>query len=231
MYYNKYWIKVNKYCSIRNSKICDGLGLFADIDIKKDIIITTYNGFLCKNSMYDNTYAIEYDEEKTLIGLTNLKYVTLGAAQFANDAISPDITGKNNNSFFEQKGKDICLIASQKINCNDEILVPYGIDYWKNKIKINPSIFSKKFIDNVNKINQLKSILYNIFEVEILDYRGIENGFLNITTVKNKRKCLFTKKYHRDNNFEILLSKDNDYTYIYYICNICKKAPRRIYCF
>ena len=137
---------------IGKSKICNGFGIFAKKNINKGDIITWYYGYIVKsnNSNTNIKYLMDYDilnEKTTLVGISDINKIKYGkgVAQLANDAICIELTGKKNNSYFTQRGRYILLIASTNINKNDEILVPYGIDYWKGQLKSNTDEYDENF--------------------------------------------------------------------------------------
>lgn len=101
---------------IKKSNICDGYGIFSKRKIYKNEIISWYYGKLIEsNKVLNNKYSIEYgiDNKYILLGISDINKITYGKgiAQFANDAICYDLTYKNNNSYFLQKGRYILLIS------------------------------------------------------------------------------------------------------------------------
>lgn len=107
---------------LKKSEICNSYGIFAKKDIPKNNVITYYYGYIKSNknkfSNIEKKYSIVYDnnKEKTLIGLNDINKVNLkGVAQFVNDAISPNITSKKNNSCFIDYGKYVILKSIENI--------------------------------------------------------------------------------------------------------------------
>lgn len=218
---------------IRKSKICNGLGLFAKRNISEGSIITWYYGKLSNENMQDNKYAMDYDsihDKKSLIGFSNIQEISYGKglAQFANDAIYIELTGKNNNSHFIQRGRYILLIANEDIEKNDEILASYGIDYWIHEININFQEYNEEFKNIINILNYIIKTINKFCKCDINECKKIEEDFkineykLSFNLYKNKRWCMNINNWHNDNNFYIITKKVENSTKIYYICITCE---------
>lgn len=215
---------------IGNSSICDGLGIFSKKNIKKGEIITWYYGIIDKNKTTDNyKYTMEYntfDEKVNLIGISDPNKITYGKgmAQFANDAICFELTGKNNNSYFFQKGRYVFLIASKNIKKNQEILASYGINYWINEIKKKSKEYNNNFKQIINILFFIINIVEKYCKCNIYEYKGLnEHNKIYFDLLINKRWCPYSNILHYDNNFYIMLKKEkNNDVKIYYICITCK---------
>lgn len=217
---------------IKESNVCKGYGIFAKRKIYKGEIITWYYGNIINNNdknIITSKYAIEYgiNNNKTMIGISDIKKISYGkgVAQFANDAICYDLTLKNNNSYFIQKGRYILLIASEDINKNEEILVSYGINYWINEIEKNSNIYDDNFKDTIFILSKLINIVEESCKCKVYEFKGIFDDYkIFFDLLKNKRWCIFSNVIHKDNNFYISLkwnSPNKSMLQIYYVCKTC----------
>jgi hypothetical protein len=213
---------------IKKSNVCNGLGLFAKKNIKKGTYITYYYGYITRpfKTSKKNKYSIEYSGKRiknlVLVGIKNvLKLKFKGAAQLANDSICWDITKKENNSIFIQKGKHVLLKSKQDIKKGDEILVSYGIKYWINQINMFQYEYNDDFKFTLNIINYLIQIAEQCIKTEIYEYLGLYKNVIKFDLMENKRWCIYSHKYHENNNFYLLLEKDDNKINIYYKCITC----------
>jgi hypothetical protein len=127
------------YLFIKQSQIQNaGNGLFTAIPIFKDEIIAIYTGEVLTNTEANlraangnNLYFMSLLNGKILDCLNSTCF-----AKYANDA---DGFGsnkfKNNAKITINQKLQICLVAKQKINANQEIFCSYGKHYWSNKIE------------------------------------------------------------------------------------------------
>ena len=216
---------------VKKSNICDGYGIFSKRKIYKDEIISWYYGKIVNNeNIQNNKYAIEYgiNNEKILLGISDINKITYGKglAQFANDAICYDLTYKNNNSYFLQKGRYILLIASSDISKSEEILVSYGIDYWVNEIKQNINNYDDNFKNIILILSKLINIIEKCCKCEIYEYKSLFDEYkLYFELKKNKRFCIYSNEIHEDNDFYIALKwkkENNNILQMYYVCDTCK---------
>ena len=139
--------------------MCEGIGLFARRCLYRGDVVTAYAGerysasSLAKRRQHgderDHRHDYMYECEDGVIIDGQRKgrvwWTKEGSAQFANDAVHPDVTGKNNNCLFVEKtvgvgmtdnGKRVqlrrrvFLVADRDIDQDEELLVAYGLDYW-----------------------------------------------------------------------------------------------------
>lgn len=221
----------NKDCLfyIKDSNICNGLGIFAKKDIKKDEYITWYYGYTSNDFKISskNKYKIGYKSKRNkkiiLVGVKDInKLIFKGAAQLANDAICYDISKKTNNSIFIQIGEYMFLKSTRYIKKNEEILVSYGIDYWNNEINVFKNEYNMKFKFIINIINYLINIIEKIIKTEIYEYLGLFENIVKFSIMKKIRWCIISNIYHKDDKFYLILEK-KDKLNIYYKCETCKK--------
>lgn len=213
---------------IKKSTVCNGIGIFAKKNIIKNTIITWYNGIIIdyKNIKY-NKYIMEYNsvnEKKYIIGDSNIEQIKgKGFAQLANDAIHITLTNKTNNSYFIQKGRYIFLISSRNIKKNEEILVPYGINYWIKEIKND--IYNYKFKRIINILYYLIKLAEDYFLCNVYECKEIkDNCKIYFELITKKRWCINYNVWHYDENFYINFKKDQkeNVTEFYYKCLTCK---------
>lgn len=224
---------------IKKSNICDGYGVFAKKDIPKNVIITYYYGYLKSKKLFkkeENKYAMEYDNEKgkILIGFNDIEKLELkGVAQLVNDAISPNITGKTNNAFFEKDEKYIFLKTINNISKDEEILAPYGINYWKYEIERNSIEYNIEFIIKIKQLYFIISIIEKKFKCDIMDCFKFTKKLIKFRLLHNKRYCLNINNYHNDENFYIYIvkefKKNIKKTNYYYTCNTCFVSDMVLY--
>lgn len=148
---------------VSKSSICEGYGVFAKRDIPQGKMITWYYGYkkLQKYTPSKNKYVIEFNEKYNLIGIQNIcRLYSKGVGQLINDAI---FSKKKNNAYFFDKDNYIVIISNKDIKTNDEILIGYGIDYWKNQINYN---IQNGKITNINlKLFQIEE---NVITITII---------------------------------------------------------------
>lgn len=213
---------------IKKSNICKGYGLFANTYIPKGKIITYYYGYIksakLSFSNIENKYAIEFDNDKSkrLIGINNIKKINKkGAAQIVNDAICPYITNETNNACFINDGKYIYLKSIDNINKNDEILASYGIDYWKNEIKINRLDYNVSFINKINYLYHIIKIIEKRLNCEIMDCIDFKDNHVKFRLLNDKILCKNINNYHKENEIYIYIKKDINKKIYYYNCKKC----------
>lgn len=216
---------------IKNSNICKGLGLFAKEDIKENVYITYYHGYISRlfKISKKNKYIIGYSSTRNkindavLVGVRNIERLNLnGTAQLANDAICWEITKKENNSVFIQNGKFIFIKSKTNIKKGEEILVSYGIKYWNNQINLYPLEYNDNFKVILKIINKLINTIERYIQTEIYEYIGIYKNMIKFNLIENKRWCIYNNVCHEDNNFNLYLEKSgNNNVNIYYKCITC----------
>jgi hypothetical protein len=216
---------------IKNSNICNGLGIFAKKDIQMNVYITWYYGYTSRDFKISkkNRYKIGYKSNRCkniiLVGVKDINKLSFkGAAQLANDAICYDISKKTNNTIFIQIGKYMFLKSTRYINKNDEILVSYGIDYWNNQINIFKKEYDINFKFVINIISYLINVIEKCIKTEIYEYLGLFENIVKFSIMKKNRWCIISNIYHTDDNFHLILEK-KDKVNIYYKCETCNKKP------
>lgn len=224
---------------IKRSDICNGLGIFAKKNIKKNDIITWYYGnlvdykYINSKKYKHNKYIIEYNsinKKKLLIGISDINKIKgKGMAQLANDAIHFKLTGKTNNSYFIQKGRYILIIASRNICKNEEILVPYGMEYWMKEINykynIKNKIYNYNFKEMINILYYLTKLIKDYFQCDVYEIREIKDKYKIFFELREqKRWCINFNIWHYDEKFYIYFKKETeeDIINIYYTCLKCK---------
>jgi hypothetical protein len=130
---DKCWIhtKIIDNLRIKESKIAKaGNGLFAaNREFKKGQIIAEYFGTMSHNPIF-GTYVLEVNRNKFINGNTSTCL-----ASFANCCRSSNKKQnecKCNNAEFKSRDGKLVIIATKRIQPNEEILVNYGRDYWKD---------------------------------------------------------------------------------------------------
>lgn len=220
---------------IKKSIICNGLGIFSNKVFKKGDIITWYNGFIVnyknlKKYKY-NKYVIEYKSlniKKYIIGNSDVKNIKgKGLAQFANDAIYINLTGKTNNSYFNQNGRYIFLLASKDIKKHDEILASYGMNYWIKEINYKHNIKNDFYDDNfkktINILYYLTKLISDYFLCDVHEFIEFKYNKLYFKLIDQKRWCINYNIWHYDDDFYISIKKDeNNIINVYYSCLTCK---------
>lgn len=218
---------------IKESNICKGLGLFAKKNIKKNTYITWYYGYTSRNFKVSkkNKYIIEYKSTKykskdiILVGVKDVKRLDFkGVAQLANDAICWDITKRINNTIFIQNGKNIFLKSIIDINKDEEILVSYGINYWISQIYKFPKEYNNEFKLTLNIINYLIRLVEQCIKTEVYEYTGLSGNIVKFSIIEKNRWCINSYIYHKDDDFYLILKKDNKIN-IYYKCKTCCSSP------
>jgi hypothetical protein len=224
---------------IKQSEVCSGLGIFARKIFKENDIITWYYGdivdykYINSKKYKRNKYIIEYkslNKKKIIIGISDINKIKgKGLAQLANDAICFNLTKKNNNSYFTQKGRYILLIASRTIYKNEEILVPYGMEYWMKEIKykynIKNKIYDYKFKETINILYYLTKLIKDYFLCNVYEIKDVKDKYkIFFELTEQKRWCINFNIWHYDEYFYIFLKKEqeNDKINIYYTCLTCR---------
>jgi SET domain-containing protein len=137
-----------------------GKGLFVKNEIKKGEIVCEYEGEIVPWSVCEKR--AEEGHEGYAFFITKNRcvdaYFTKEAmARYANDAKGIGrVEGLKNNSQYEiktrQGEKRVFIVATRTIKANDEVLVDYGKDYWKNLSKAND--LKAKVKSEINKIQK-----------------------------------------------------------------------------
>lgn len=120
-----------------------GKGLFVKKDFKKGEIVCEYEGEIVPWSVCEKR--AEEGHEGYAFFITKNRcvdaYFTKEAiGRYANDAKGIGrVEGLRNNAQYEiktrQGEKRVFIVATRTIKANDEVLVDYGKDYWKNLSK------------------------------------------------------------------------------------------------
>ena len=120
-----------------------GKGLFVKSEVKKGEIVCEYEGEIVPWSVCEKR--AEEGHEGYAFFITKNRcvdaYFTKEAiGRYANDAKGIGrVEGLKNNAQYEiktrQGEKRVFIVATRTIKANDEILVDYGKDYWKNLSK------------------------------------------------------------------------------------------------
>lgn len=137
-----------------------GRGLFVKNEVKKGEIVCEYEGEIVPWSVCEKR--AEEGHEGYAFFITKNRcvdaYFTKEAiARYANDAKGIGrVEGLRNNAQYEiktrQGEKRVFIVATKTLKANDEVLVDYGKDYWKNLNKAKDLKEKvKSEIDNVQK--------------------------------------------------------------------------------
>ncbi len=120
-----------------------GKGLFVKNEVKKGEIVCEYEGEIVPWSVCEKR--AEEGHEGYAFFITKNRcvdaYFTKEAiGRYANDAKGIGrVEGLKNNAQYEiktrQGEKRVFIVATRTIKANDEVLVDYGKDYWKNLSK------------------------------------------------------------------------------------------------
>jgi SET domain-containing protein len=137
-----------------------GKGLFVKNEIKKGEIVCEYEGEIVPWSVCEKR--AEQGHEGYAFFITKNRcvdaYFTKEAiARYANDAKGIGrVEGLKNNAQYEiktrQGEKRVFIVAIKNIKPNDEVLVDYGKDYWKNLSKAKD--LKAKVNSEINKIQK-----------------------------------------------------------------------------
>jgi len=137
-----------------------GKGLFVKNEIKKGEIVCEYEGEIVPWSVCEKR--AEEGHEGYAFFITKNRcvdaYFTKEAiARYANDAKGIGrVEGLKNNAQYEiktrQGEKRVFIVAIKNIKPNDEVLVDYGKDYWKNLSKAKD--LKAKVNSEINKIQK-----------------------------------------------------------------------------
>jgi uncharacterized protein len=137
-----------------------GKGLFVKNEIKKGEIVCEYEGEIVPWSVCEKR--AEEGHEGYVFFITKNRcvdaYFTKEAiARYANDAKGIGrVEGLKNNAQYEiktrQGEKRVFIVAIKTIKPNDEVLVDYGKDYWKNLSKAKD--LKAKVNSEINKIQK-----------------------------------------------------------------------------
>lgn len=203
-----------------------GIGLFALRDIEIGENITIYYGYVKNKKMLTRNeaiYSISYTfkgKDCVCVGITDSKSLrknNVGLAQMANDALTPEITGKSNNSYFVQSGLIIYLRAYRTISKAEEIFVSYGLDYWNDKI----GILTKDSINLLSHLSEMRDCLEEKLCCTIIDYYSFDRNIITLYIGKNTLwKCAASSKVHKTDMLVISL---DEYKNVYLHCRICFK--------
>ena len=215
---------------LKASEICGGLGVFACKTIWPNTIITEYASVLMDNSLVsDHEYAMEaVDKKQTHVGISDIsKLKGRGIAQFANDAISPLLSGKENNATLFSTSRGPYLRATSKILPGEEILAAYGFGYWKSRIGNHPSgnldYQLIRFIETV-KIFEEAIQKFNR-NCKIYRVKSLKNDILEIILENDFYKCPYAHVAHFDDNLFLRLHKiSEDRCEVYQKCVKCGKG-------
>lgn len=118
---------------LRPSGVCNGLGVFALVDIPANTDATRYDGVRIRDVDLkgDAAYALELGKGWTLDGtVVRADEPHNGLAQMANDAIHPEISGTVNNCRFRTTSDGAFLRTVRRVAAGEELLVPYCLPYW-----------------------------------------------------------------------------------------------------
>jgi SET domain-containing protein len=124
---------LDKFLYIKKSNLPNGgKGLFTKVDIPKGTRITEYKGKFTTwaevESLFDNGYYFHIDDETVINAMDDLN----SFGRYANDAKGlSKVKGLANNADYTIEGKKVFIDAKKNIKNGEEILVPYGADYWK----------------------------------------------------------------------------------------------------
>jgi SET domain-containing protein len=137
-----------------------GKGLFVKNEIKKGEIVCEYEGEIVPWSVCEKR--AEQGHEGYAFFITKNRcvdaYFTKEAiARYANDAKGIGrVEGLKNNAQYEiktrQGEKRVFIVAIKNIKPNDEVLVDYGKEYWKNLSKAKD--LKAKVNSEINKIQK-----------------------------------------------------------------------------
>ena len=132
---------------LKKSKIPKaGKGLFADQKFTRGDIVCEYEGEIVPWSVCLDRADKGFEGYVFFITRNRCidAYFTPEAmGRYANDAMGVSrVDGLRNNAQYEiktRKGeKKVYIVATRTIQPNDEVLVDYGDDYWKNLVKLKP---------------------------------------------------------------------------------------------
>lgn len=73
----------------------------------------------------------------------------------------------------------------------------------------------------MNIIRYLIQIAEQCIKTEVYEYLGLYKNIVKFDLMENKRWCIYFNEYHEDNNFYLLLEKDDIKINIYYKCITC----------
>lgn len=133
-----------KMIVVDRSKICDGIGLFAQRFIRKGTPITRYCGRSTADHKRLTSVELSYTymlckrsgRRTYIVGNRNLKKLSgRGVGQLANDAIHVEVTGQRNNCVFIERGNKVYVAAKRDIYPGEELLVSYHISYWISTVR------------------------------------------------------------------------------------------------
>ena len=128
--------KEEDYLYIQKSQIENsGNGLFTAIEIYKEEIISIFKGKIITN--IEAASIVLLNNDKYFINLldgTILDSNTVDCfAKYANDSNGfMKSKYKNNSKIALDESNNVCLIATNNIQSNEEIFCSYGKKYWKN---------------------------------------------------------------------------------------------------
>jgi SET domain-containing protein len=117
-----------------------GKGLFTKVDIKRGDIVCEYEGEFVPWSVCEERSREGHEGYVFFITknrCVDAYFTPWALGRYANDASGVGrVDGIRNNAQYEIKTrggeKRVFIVATRKINANNEVLVSYGNDYWKN---------------------------------------------------------------------------------------------------
>lgn len=218
---------------VRTSSICDGLGVFAKRKIYKNDLITSYSANIMRadKAPNDSVYVLEKESNtkckhrEVYVGIHDLSDLKRrGVAQLVNDAISPSLTGRRNNSRFYTMERGVYIQALCDIEPGEEIFVSYGFSYWSYQIKNKPFKFGEKYVRWIELMDRFAKMLHDIdSRTEI--YQVVEfddTNTLEIILSDSIRKCPYTYITHFDDKVYLTLKKtENNMCDVFYKCQAC----------
>ncbi len=142
-----------KHLLIKRSKIYEaGKGLFTKILIAKGTYIAEYKGKITtwkevQKSEVFNGYVYYVNRNYVIDAMPYIKTF----ARYANDANGlVKIKGLNNNCEYVKENGKVFIKAIKNIKAGEEILIPYGKDYW-DVIRYNNKLAKKEKNKNLKK--------------------------------------------------------------------------------
>ena len=166
------------------SKLCAGVGVFAQESIGEKTCITRYHGKICgtqaEAASIDPTlrYNMEYGKSgEVLLGEKEVeKCEGKGVAQLVNDAVSVTLSHKINNCCFVDCDGEVWLKSLRPIEKGEELLAGYGIEYWQSEILRAPSDYTKRFQLEIMRNTLLISRLRDRYGIETICCSGWSLG-------------------------------------------------------
>lgn len=225
---------------VRKSSICDGLGVFAKRKIYRHDLITSYSGHVMRadETPKDNAYVFEKESfadrknREVYVGIAELSELKgRGVAQLVNDAISPCLTGKRNNSHFYTNERGVYIQALCDIEPGEEILVSYGFYYWSGHISSKPFKFGEKYVLWLELMERFAEMLKTvdpsaeIYQIDEFD----DTNTLKIILHNTLRRCPYTHRNHFDDIVYLTLKKtENNMCDVFYKCQTCGLDSKKL---